>query len=229
MKIHGDWEEVKVTFETTNAASSDNAVMHTRANHKLRVVIFLLEIIFKFQRSINYDTIPGVPVPLTHFLGTHSGLRKTVVVDIDGTLTPTSEHMDIYGHAFPGAAEYLRERANTHLIVYLTARGVCLAGITREWLHHNRFPSGLIIVTSNSAGPALHHHQEEYKVHALRKLQSQGNLQIVECHGDQDSDIRAYNKVKSEDCVYISQVKAHEQETYWLNLLNRLNNTMMTC
>ena len=117
--------------------------------------------------------------------------ERAIVVDIDGTITASENavfntflfHDDI-GHR-RDSPEVLA--ASGHPVVYLSARGDQLTGMTRTWLRAHGFPAGPIrharkLVTS--PGPKT----VAFKVDALRAL----GIPIHAAIGNRGTDLEAY-------------------------------------
>jgi len=86
-----------------------------------------------------------------------------------------------------------------YCIVYLTARGCCEAGFTRDWLLANYFPAGPVFFSHRNAGYTMHHHQERYKALMLIIIQTLG--MIRECYGNK-KDRKTFEQVIERDQIF---------------------------
>ena len=115
-----------------------------------------------------------------------AGAPGIVVLDVDGTLTPTVARMF---SVRPDAAAVVRTYAeHGHRIVYLTARAPALQGTLRTFLSRNGFPSGDVVAPSDWAEHAA---PAAFKAGVLADYQAHG-WRTDAAYGDSTSDFEAY-------------------------------------
>jgi len=114
---------------------------------------------------------------------------KTVVFDIDGTLTPSP--IEIW-EVRAGAADAVKKYADKgYKITYLSARIPLFQSDIPEWLRRNGFPDGYIFVPESQQES---NNPTQFKTKILKQLIGHGWL-IVEAYGDSSTDFDAYADV----------------------------------
>jgi phosphatidate phosphatase PAH1 len=112
---------------------------------------------------------------------------QAVVLDIDGTLTPTEPAIFT---ARKDAADALRIFANNgYKIIYLSARSTLLQAGIPDWLKKNHFPEGSIHVPQTAL------FSDEAKVAFKRGILDayrEKNWDFVAAYGDSSTDFAAY-------------------------------------
>ena len=141
--------------------------------------------------------------------------RPVAVVDIDGTLSTMSSVQVLTSgeraDAFKGSPELLEALAETHQIVYLTARDDTLDQKTRAFLALHAFPTGPVIynewgVRKTEARAQLDpDNHGEFKLAAIEELVRR-KLKVVLGIGDAETDAEAYEGAKIRS--YIRTIKA---------------------
>ncbi|XP_043242651.1 phosphatidate phosphatase LPIN1-like isoform X1 [Amphibalanus amphitrite] len=138
---------------------------------------------------------------------------KIVVSDIDGTITKS----DVLGHILPivgqnwaqsgVAALYSKIRDNGYKFLYLSARAIGQAPITREYLKSVRqgdlsLPDGPLLLSPSSLVSALHREvierrPEDFKIPCLRDIQAlfPGRNPLYAGYGNRVNDAFAYRAV----------------------------------
>ncbi|XP_037080656.1 phosphatidate phosphatase LPIN1-like isoform X2 [Pollicipes pollicipes] len=138
---------------------------------------------------------------------------KIVVSDIDGTITKS----DVLGHILPivgqnwaqsgVAALYSKIRDNGYKFLYLSARAIGQAPITREYLRSVRqgdvrLPEGPLLLSPSSLVSALHREviekrPEDFKIPCLRDIQAlfPGQSPLYAGYGNRVNDAFAYRAV----------------------------------
>lgn len=130
--------------------------------------------------------------------------RPVIVSDIDGTLSSMAgwkvPFLGERAEAYPGAAELLRELAETHTLVYLSARDESFRAGSRAFLSRHAFPPGPLLLNSwgldkpeqrEQLRPGRH---GEFKARVLRSLKERG-LTLAFGLGDKETDAEAYEAV----------------------------------
>lgn len=196
-----------IHYRRHNQQHADSHLIHglEKSLNKRKWLRFYLDAVVRKDRKVCKYRLPTLPEEMREVLKTE---KDVIVVDIDGTLkvfdsclaTPPME----------GATQYLNDMASCgKMIIYLTARGTTMAGITKDWLKKSGFPEGPLFVSERDIGYVTKAHQQRYKEIMLNYIQTYCN--IIECYGDQDSDIAAYKTVFSNPSIF--QVKCKK---FWL-------------
>ena len=119
---------------------------------------------------------------------------RIAVCDVDHTLADISAARVIQTpneqtSALPGSAEVLSRLAQTHLIVYLTARDDKLLNKTRQWLAMNGYPDGPVFARDLGSDPLS---ARKFKTAWLTAFKaSWANVEYG--FGDRDEDAAAYH------------------------------------
>merc|ERR1719422_2866706 len=138
---------------------------------------------------------------------------KVVISDIDGTITKS----DVLGHFLPmvgrdwaqsGVADlFSKIRANGYHIMYLSARAIGQASMTKEYLESVRqgevyLPEGPVFLNPDSLIHALTRevidkNPEEFKIRCLKDIQSlfEGKNPFFAGYGNRPNDAYAYRAV----------------------------------
>ncbi|XP_023336375.1 phosphatidate phosphatase LPIN2 isoform X1 [Eurytemora carolleeae] len=138
---------------------------------------------------------------------------KVVISDIDGTITKS----DVLGHILPvigrdwaqsGVAQlFTKIRANGYHIMYLSARAIGQASITKEYLQSVKqgdlcLPDGPLFLNPESLIHAfrkevIDRNPEEFKIRCLKDIQSlfQGRNPFFAGYGNRPNDAYAYRAV----------------------------------
>lgn len=124
--------------------------------------------------------------------------RKTVLFDIDGTITLNDfEFVGDYlgtgtaathGYAVDMVWEYINKG---YQVVYLTGRQYWMAKATRDWFHKKGLFSWHLRTDSNAENPVAPQTQA-YKTAYIRHLKQNVGLNIVRAYGNAETDIWAY-------------------------------------
>jgi len=142
--------------------------------------LFLLGLI---MLSVSCTTLPEV------FPDATSERHVAVVLDIDGTLTPSPWR---FWQARDSAAEAVQHYSDQgYEIVYITARIRLLQCQIPGWLEDKGFPAGNLYVTQSSED---RDDTEAFKSRVLRALIARG-WSIQAAFGDSSSDFSAYESV----------------------------------
>ncbi|MBI3843416.1 MAG: hypothetical protein HY292_02135 [Planctomycetes bacterium] len=118
--------------------------------------------------------------------------RRTLVVDIDGTICDASGFAVLTKPSLElcardGSAAALRSLASAFDIVYLTGRDDALLARTREWLDLREFPHGPILVRNLGLFTLS---AKRYKARALDELRR--DFTLAAGVGDREEDAKAY-------------------------------------
>jgi len=114
---------------------------------------------------------------------------KSVIFDIDGTLTPRP---DEFLEVRPNAANFVRKYANDeYMIIYLSARFDWFEGLTKLWLKEKGFPEGLLSLADTIDDVV---YPDIFKTRCLKSLQ-QCNFKFIAAYGDSTTDFIAYTNV----------------------------------
>eukprot|EP01113_Clastostelium_recurvatum_P043776 TRINITY_DN7297_c0_g1_i2.p1 TRINITY_DN7297_c0_g1~~TRINITY_DN7297_c0_g1_i2.p1 ORF type:complete len:410 (+),score=53.81 TRINITY_DN7297_c0_g1_i2:279-1508(+) len=177
---------------------------------------FMMDAMIERHRTFVMTPCHDVPHDISDALEPYK--RKPIIVtDIDGTLKQMIG-LALDGPPYVPAREYLKLRASQgYTIVYLTARGVSLGGMTRNWLHDHSFPHGPLFLSNKSVGYRAHPDQQAYKSNMLVQIPKVLESKIVEAFGDQDSDVEAYKTIDNPD-VRIGKVATHTVDAVWRSL-----------
>ena len=126
------------------------------------------------------------------------------IVDIDGTLSDMPEWQIPFigqrAEAFAGSPELVRDLAQTHQIVYLTARDDAFDAKTREFLSRRGFPDGPVLFndlgfcTQAELEQLIPRNHANFKEQVLRQLQAAG-LNVALGIGNAETDAQAYEAV----------------------------------
>jgi hypothetical protein len=126
--------------------------------------------------------------------------QRTVVFDIDGTLT-TSDAQLVKQIALgddpaarPGGNVIAQQYARAgYLIVYVTGRPYFLREASRDWLRRNHFPLGVLITTETlSDSKPDDDHVGAFKRRMLEALIDEAGLDIRYAFGNAGTDVCAY-------------------------------------
>ncbi len=126
------------------------------------------------------------------------------VVDVDGTLSDMAELKVLFAGAeapcYPHSPELLQELAQTHAIVYLTARDDALTAETRAFLARHRFPPGPVLFNElGLRGEAFEQlrpsNHGAFKLRVIKELMGRG-LRVVVGIGNAETDAEAYEGAK---------------------------------
>jgi phosphatidate phosphatase PAH1 len=115
-----------------------------------------------------------------------AGTPGIVVLDVDGTLTPTVAR--IFSVRADAAAVVRTYAERGHRIVYLTARAPALQGTLRGFLSRNGFPPGDLVAPKDWAE---HEAPAAFKSSVLADYRAHG-WDIAAAYGDSSSDFEAY-------------------------------------
>ncbi len=135
------------------------------------------------------------------YLDTIQPNKKTVVFDIDGTLTTDDKEMfkEIFSgkytpKMYPNADKIVRIYASKgYQIVYLTGRPDWLTKMTRSWLIKKLFPRGTLHLTdTNSQVLPTKSGVQKYKATFLKFLKKTAHISIFAAYGNATTDIGAY-------------------------------------
>ncbi|BHF72394.1 Lipin-3 [Sparganum proliferum] len=185
------------------------------------------------EEVLNLGLKPGVNSAefriVTKFQGTYSCSAniylwrsddQVVVSDVDGTITRS----DLLGHVLPmlghdwthnGVAElYSRIASNGYKFVYLSARAIGQAGVTRSYLQHvfqhgkYRLPDGPVLLSPSSLMDALHREviegkPEIFKIECLAELREifgPDASPFFAAFGNRQNDVLAYTEAGFEPC-----------------------------
>ena len=118
---------------------------------------------------------------------------RLAICDIDHTLADISGAKVLVTPndrtpPLPGSVEVMGRLAQTHLIVYLTARDEKLSNKTRAWLGLHGYPVGPVLFWDFGHDPLSH---EKYKTAEIQRLKRDWP-NIDYGFGDRDEDARAY-------------------------------------
>lgn len=197
MNAHWLFNRSYIFYRVDDQYHSDEFMLrphHLHLEGQLRKwLVWYSKVMLRRDRKICKKRLRPHELPIEMKQSLMTGL-PIIVVDIDGTLKPM-EGVKLAGNPMHQATDYLHLMAPTHTIVYLTARGIAMAGITRDWLVNHGFPDGPLIVSKPDAGYAAPILQERYKKNMLNFIQKECNGNIVACYGDQGSDMRAYKSL----------------------------------
>lgn len=201
-----------IHYRRHNQAHADSHLVHAHelSINKRKWLRFYFDAVVRKDRSINKYKLNSLPAEMEQVLKTD---REVIVVDIDGTLKDF-DGLCLATAPMEGASHYLTQRAKQgKMVIYLTARGTTMAGITKDWLCKSGFPVGPLFVSERDIGYVTFQHQQRYKELMLECIQQHCNNNIIECYGDQDSDIRAYSTVPDLAAHNIFKVDCKE---FWL-------------
>ncbi|VDL96558.1 unnamed protein product [Schistocephalus solidus] len=185
------------------------------------------------EEVLNLGLKPGVNSAefriVTKFQGTYSCSAniylwrsddQIVVSDVDGTITRS----DLLGHVLPmlghdwthdGVAElYSKIASNGYKFVYLSARAIGQAGVTRSYLRHvfqrgkYRLPDGPVLLSPSSLMDALHREviegkPEIFKIQCLAELKEifgPDASPFFAAFGNRQNDVLAYSEAGFEPC-----------------------------
>lgn len=134
----------------------------------------------------------------TGYLNVVEPNRKTILFDIDGTLTLNDFEGvgDYFGSKVAAAHAYATEvvkayTAKNYQIIYLTGRPYWVTEDTRQWFKiKNIIPRHLH--TNPSSGGLLSLDTENYKTDYIHYLINDARLDIVRAYGNAATDINAY-------------------------------------
>lgn len=175
--------------------------------------LFVSNVLTKKDRKIEKKRMAEFP-PEMHAALSSRMEKPIILVDIDGTIKKF-EGLFLGGPAMEGASIYLNHKAETHNIVYLTSRGNALGGLTRDWLHRNEFPSGPLFISEKDVGYAIKSMQQKYKTRMVAFICEYFKAPIVECYGDQQSDMNAYKTIQNQPKIYM--VNFEKDPKFWVN------------
>jgi hypothetical protein len=126
--------------------------------------------------------------------------RRTVVFDVDGTLTTGDD--EIVEQVLTGMTPEMRAGADAvahahhaagYLVVYVTGRPMQLADLTRVWLRERGFPAGPLLTAPRlrdaKPGPDG---VGRFKRDALFALRTEAGLLLKRAYGNATTDICAY-------------------------------------
>ncbi|CAH4031010.1 unnamed protein product [Pieris brassicae] len=140
--------------------------------------------------------------------------HKIVISDIDGTITKS----DVLGHIFPlvgkdwaqsGVAQlFTKIKNNGYQLLYLSARAIGQAGVTREYLRSIKqgetcLPDGPLLLNPTSLLRAFHREviekkPEEFKIQCLADIKAlfpNGSTPFYAGYGNRVNDVWAYQAV----------------------------------
>jgi phosphatidate phosphatase PAH1 len=127
--------------------------------------------------------------------------RKTVLFDIDGTLTLNDFEVvgDYLGVSTAQAYAHVVDVVNSYAamgyqIIYLTGRPYWVAKDTREWIDYRGLLDGHLHTNPYGDGP-IPPDTEQYKIDYLSYLLDDVGLDIVRVYGNATTDISAYAAV----------------------------------
>ncbi|VDK88027.1 unnamed protein product [Dibothriocephalus latus] len=145
---------------------------------------------------------------------------QLIISDVDGTITRS----DLLGHVLPmlghdwthdGVAElYSKIASNGYKFVYLSARAIGQAGVTRSYLEHvfqrgkYRLPDGPVLLSPSSLMDALHREviegkPEIFKIQCLAELKEifgPDASPFFAAFGNRQNDVLAYTEAGFEPC-----------------------------
>lgn len=125
--------------------------------------------------------------------------RKTVVFDIDGTLTindfeAVKDYIGIGDATDFSSASDLVElyKSRGYQIIYLTARPYWLVKETREWFNKKGYPDTIVHATMDNNDTINQTATQQYKKDYLQYLKNSVKVNFAAAYGNSSGDIAAY-------------------------------------
>jgi phosphatidate phosphatase PAH1 len=151
--------------------------------------LYPFQLIVNGDQSRAYGTVFVVP-----------GGQRTVVFDIDGTLTTSDAQLAkqiALGDdpaARPGGSAIAQQYARAgYLLVYVTGRPYFLREASRDWLRRHGFPLGVLVTTESlSDSKPDDDHVGAFKRRSLEALMSGPGVDIRYAFGNAGTDVCAY-------------------------------------